>query len=461
MSTFGYFALIVLPILGGFIAWAGDVIGYRLGKRRSSLWGLRPRTTARLVGVAVGVLLPLFSVGTMLLGSAQARDAVFHIGQLRRQQAELMAQNQQLEAQRQQAALQAAKSEQQAIEFRRELFATQRALAGTQQQLSSAHKQLDQARREIRLASATAAHLRNLAASLQSLIASLQSKLKGLQEKLTQKTQEMAALKKDMAALQEELLVLESQRKAREADVAYLKESAMQLIRSPVDLERGHELIRAIIEVGDTLEETEEHLRKLLVMASQAALGRGAEPGPNGLAVRLLLPLPPGYAEEQGLPDEGAILRSFAQELQAAGKRYFVVGVRVARRMYRVEVAPVGVELWALPYVRVFLENEVIYATKIDGSLPTVEIFKQLYNLVTKILRREAKEKGLLPHPETGEYGVTNFEQLFEAMEKIASFKKPVLVKVLAAQDTFIVDPLLIKIEVEEQPNNGAACAGD
>ena len=37
MSVFTLLALIVLPILGGLIAWAGDIIGYRLGKSRPVL----------------------------------------------------------------------------------------------------------------------------------------------------------------------------------------------------------------------------------------------------------------------------------------------------------------------------------------------------------------------------------------------------------------------------------------
>ena len=62
MSTYTIVALVVLPILGGVIAWMGDVIGYRLGKSRRSLFNLRPRSTARLVGVAVGVVLPLLTL---------------------------------------------------------------------------------------------------------------------------------------------------------------------------------------------------------------------------------------------------------------------------------------------------------------------------------------------------------------------------------------------------------------
>ena len=39
------FFLLLIP-LAGFIAWAGDRIGHRTGKKRQSIFGLRPRHTA-------------------------------------------------------------------------------------------------------------------------------------------------------------------------------------------------------------------------------------------------------------------------------------------------------------------------------------------------------------------------------------------------------------------------------
>lgn len=465
MSTFGWFALVILPVLGGLIAWAGDVIGYRLGKSRRSLFGLRPRTTARLIGVAVGVALPLIGVGTALLGSRDARDAVFYIDELRQQQADLIRENRELETRRADASRRAQQSEQQATEFRQELFQTQRVLTGVQGHVARTTRQLQAARDQVRAASANAGRLERVAAATQAMLAPLQERLEKLQTELQGLQTALAKTSTQLADTNQELLVGEAAVKAREADLAVLKqnfEDALRLLSSPVELESGHELVRAIIEVGETQEETEESLLKLLITASRAAALRGATPGPNGLAVRLIRPLPPNTSPEAGLPDQAAILRSFASELQAGGPGTFVIGVRVARRMYRLEAAPVGVELWpsrprARPYVRAFLENQVIYETEIDGSGSRLAIFTQLYNLVTKIVRREAQENGLLPHPETGEYGTTDFGQLFDALDAIDAHEGPVRVRVLAAQDTFILDPLVIRIEVGDEADGSGS----
>jgi uncharacterized protein (DUF3084 family) len=56
------FFLLLIP-LSGFIAWAGDRIGHKSGKRRHSLFGLRPRHTAMLFTIGTGVCISLVSFG--------------------------------------------------------------------------------------------------------------------------------------------------------------------------------------------------------------------------------------------------------------------------------------------------------------------------------------------------------------------------------------------------------------
>ena len=56
--------LLLVPV-SGFVAWAGDRIGHKIGKRRHSLLGLRPRHTATLMTVLAGMAISLFSFGLM------------------------------------------------------------------------------------------------------------------------------------------------------------------------------------------------------------------------------------------------------------------------------------------------------------------------------------------------------------------------------------------------------------
>jgi hypothetical protein len=69
------FFVLLIP-LAGFIAWAGDNIGHRTGKRRHSLFGLRPRHTALIFTIASGMAIALVSFGVFWLFSESFRTIV-------------------------------------------------------------------------------------------------------------------------------------------------------------------------------------------------------------------------------------------------------------------------------------------------------------------------------------------------------------------------------------------------
>ena len=54
--------LLFLLVLAGVIAYAGDVIGRRIGRKHYRLFGLRPKTTALIYAIGSGVLISLVSV---------------------------------------------------------------------------------------------------------------------------------------------------------------------------------------------------------------------------------------------------------------------------------------------------------------------------------------------------------------------------------------------------------------
>jgi uncharacterized protein (DUF3084 family) len=69
------FFLLLIP-LAGFIAWAGDRIGHRTGKRRQSLFGLRPRHTAMVFTIGSGMAIALVSFLVFWLSSETFRIVV-------------------------------------------------------------------------------------------------------------------------------------------------------------------------------------------------------------------------------------------------------------------------------------------------------------------------------------------------------------------------------------------------
>ena len=55
--------LLVIAIMGGLIAFLGDKIGTKVGKRRMSLFGLRPKHTSIIVTIVTGILISAFNLG--------------------------------------------------------------------------------------------------------------------------------------------------------------------------------------------------------------------------------------------------------------------------------------------------------------------------------------------------------------------------------------------------------------
>ena len=75
--------VVVLLIVSGIVAYVGNYIGRFFGKRRLSIFGLRPRQTATIFTVLSGVLIALITFGSVLLISRDARTALFGLEKLR------------------------------------------------------------------------------------------------------------------------------------------------------------------------------------------------------------------------------------------------------------------------------------------------------------------------------------------------------------------------------------------
>jgi uncharacterized protein (DUF3084 family) len=63
-------------LMGGIIAYNGDVIGRKYGKRRATIFGLRPRHTAVLVTSATGVLISALTTGALFLLVPPVREVI-------------------------------------------------------------------------------------------------------------------------------------------------------------------------------------------------------------------------------------------------------------------------------------------------------------------------------------------------------------------------------------------------
>jgi hypothetical protein len=74
--------VILIMIVAGFVAYVGDRVGHQVGRRRLTLFGLRPKYTSTIVAVATGMVIALAVTLIALLVSYNVRTAFFRMDQL-------------------------------------------------------------------------------------------------------------------------------------------------------------------------------------------------------------------------------------------------------------------------------------------------------------------------------------------------------------------------------------------
>ena len=88
----GIVLIIIITIVAGAIAYVGDRVGHQVGRKRLTLYGIRPRHTSTIVAVGTGMLIALIVTTVALLASQFAKTAFFHLGELNNRVTQLQAQ---------------------------------------------------------------------------------------------------------------------------------------------------------------------------------------------------------------------------------------------------------------------------------------------------------------------------------------------------------------------------------
>ena len=73
-----FLALVMTVLMGGIIAYYGDLIGRKLGKKRITFYGLRPKYTAVLITSLTGGAISLLSILTLFLIDSPVRNIILH-----------------------------------------------------------------------------------------------------------------------------------------------------------------------------------------------------------------------------------------------------------------------------------------------------------------------------------------------------------------------------------------------
>jgi hypothetical protein len=76
----GIGVLLFIVLLAGAIAYVGDRVGHQVGRKRLTLFNIRPRYTSTIIAVATGMLIALIVTVGAIFASNQVKTAFFRLG---------------------------------------------------------------------------------------------------------------------------------------------------------------------------------------------------------------------------------------------------------------------------------------------------------------------------------------------------------------------------------------------
>ena len=90
--------LLAVMAIAGAVAYVGDRVGHQVGRRRLSLFGIRPRYTSTIVAIATGVIIALVVSLVAIFASQEVKIAFFKLNSINQQITELQERQRDLEA---------------------------------------------------------------------------------------------------------------------------------------------------------------------------------------------------------------------------------------------------------------------------------------------------------------------------------------------------------------------------
>lgn len=406
----GWFMLIVLAVMGGLIAYLGDKIGSKVGKRKIKLMGLRPKYTSILVTIMTGISIAVVTLGVMSVLSENARVALFGMNKLRQQQHVLEEQRDRLLAE--------------ADKLAREMQEKNDLLADNEVKLASQEEQLDGANDRLRL---TLLDLEQVQAARDDASAQLgivQTAFNQIHADLATAQGEIEELEHTKAGLTKTVAALDERNRL-------LNESMLTVREGTVLFRVGEVLSSSVLTAGQSQDETRSQLSGIMVNIN------------NMIRQRL------NITDEKAVllyisPDE---FERTVQELSNSPKDSKLIRVTAAGNIITGEPALVHVNIYDnnLVYNRGREVYTEYFTSEEIESGAELQLLHFLHNV-----NRSAQADGILPDPLSGNVGALTAVEMFDTISRMKAYGNTGLtLRAITTQNIFTAGPLRIEIRVE------------
>lgn len=408
---YGIELIAVLSLIGGIIAYVGDKLGTKIGKKRLSIFGLRPKHTSIVITILTGIMIVSATMGVLTLVSRDVRTALFGMealqGDLKRLSQEADSANKALAD----SQLQLDLKNKEYLSLTAKVRDSMIMLQSIGQELASVTAERDQA--AAALASASAQY-----AAASAEIQNLQQRKAELDQRVTSLSQAKTGLEQDVAHLTELTDALKDSMQAmREGSILY---------------QAGQIMVTSTIPVSPLDGERQQVLRDMIYKTNQTLLQK------LGLADKKLELL---WIPQQDFEQAVAAL---AQYQESAVVRIVVTGNTVYGQ-------PVIGHLEILPHQQVYAEGDIIYQETLRAPSDSKGAEERLLAFLQQV-NSAAIKQGILPDPLAGTVGSLSGAQFYDSIEKIKRQSgRQIELTAIAAEHAVNTGPLRIDIRVRAQ----------
>ena len=389
---YGITLILVLAVVGGVIAFIGDRLGTRIGKRKLSIFGLRPRHTAVVVTIFTGVCITTVTFGIMAAVSENVRTALFGMDRLNAMIAD-----------------------------------TRAALDFTSGELERAQSAQEKASSELAKSEEEIARLEGEQSSLRAESDRLSAGNRALMMEKEGLVSINGRLAGENQNLQEDIRTLGIRAQELRAGILNLREGN-------ITYQAGEIIASGIIPAGLSHDEIE---RGLAGIAQLGTRNISARLGENHTDQDIWIYRPEYEAAIRAIEESSADM---------------IVRIVAAGNLVRGDEIRASIELY--PNRVIYRDGELIiarvYAPEVlgRGTEQSVMAFLREVNAA-------AAAKGILPAPIRGTVGVIEGAEFYALVQDLAGRTGAVVISAYADGDTDAMGPLRLKFKIENESGGG------
>ena len=414
---YGLVLIAIIAVMGGAIAYIGDKLGTKVGKKKLTIFGLRPKHTSILVTIITGILISASTLGILTISSQDVRTALFGMEALKNELTQLSIQaaqqNKELFASR--SELQAKTAEYTAVTAKIEQTVRQLAVIG--QELSQVTAERDQA--ALALSRVQTDYIQARADLIQS-----QNDINSLQATKVELDNRVAVLNEAKTTLQSDVDRLNELTENLKKGIEAVREGT-------VIFRAGEVLSTAVIKGGSPREDAEKLMGKIIFDTNR------------------------GIMERLNIKENMEVLWIATTDYQQAAN--FIAStpesiiVRITAAGNIIYGEPVVGRIDLFPNRLIYEAGSVVYSEKMEINKNSKEAEEFVMAFLNKV-NSEAIKQGMLPDPLRGTVGSMSGSQFFETINKIKRYNGRIEISAVTTEDIHTAGPLTINIRIKELP---------